>query len=162
VPQNAFLALSLQTSIAIALHKLPEGFIQFATNHANPRLGFTVFLALAIHNISEGFALALPLYLATNSRLRALIYSFFLGGLSQPLGGGIAALWLHIAERGKGDFAPGEAVYGAMFAATAGIMASVALNLLQQSFELSHSKGLCMFFAFVGMGILGVASALTA
>ena len=162
VPQNAFLSLSLQTSVAIALHKLPEGFITFATNHANPELGFSIFLALAIHNVSEGFALALPLFLATGSRIRAMIYSFVLGGLSQPLGAGIAALWLNIAERGRGDWAPGEAVYGGMFAATAGIMASVALNLLQQSFELSHSKGLCMFFVFVGMGIFGISSALTA
>lgn len=162
VPSNAFLSLSLQTSIAIALHKLPEGFITYATNHANPKLGFTVFLALAIHNVSEGFALALPLFLATHSRIRALLYSLLLGGLSQPLGAGIAAAWLKIAERGRGEWAPGERVYGGMFAATAGIMASVALSLLQESLELSHRKGLCVMFVFIGMGILGVSGALTA
>lgn len=162
VPQNAFLSLSLQTSVAIALHKLPEGFITYATNHANPTLGFTVFLALAIHNISEGFALALPLYLATQSRFKALLYSFVLGGLSQPLGAAVAAVWLKLAERGRGEWTPGERVYGGMFAGTAGIMASVAVSLLLESVELSHSKGVCVVFVFVGMGILGVSSALTA
>lgn len=162
VPQNAFLSLSLQTSIAIAVHKLPEGFITYATNHANPKLGFTVFVALAIHNISEGFSLALPLFLATNSHIRALLYSFVLGGLSQPLGAGIAALTLKLAEKGRGEWAPGERMYGAMFAVTAGIMASVALSLLQESLELGHRKGLCVSFVFVGMGVLGVSSALTA
>ena len=160
VPSNAFMAIGLQTSIAIALHKLPEGFITYATNHANPKLGFSVFLALFIHNITEGFAMALPLYLALNSRWKAMAWSSLLGGLSQPLGAGVAAIWFHLA--GTGDKAPGEGVYGAMFAITSGIMASVALQLFSESLDLTHSRGLCMAFAFVGMGILGVSSALTA
>lgn len=160
VPTNAFLSIGLQTSIAIALHKLPEGFITYATNHANPRLGFSVFLALFIHNITEGFAMALPLYLAINSRWKAMFWSSLLGGASQPLGAGVAALWFRLA--GHGHTAPGEGVYGAMFAVTAGIMASVALQLFGESLDLTHSRNLCMIFAFVGMGILGVSSALTA
>lgn len=160
VPQNAFLSIGLQTSIAIALHKLPEGFITYATNHANPKLGVAVFLALFIHNITEGFAMALPLYLALNSRTKAMATSFVLGGLSQPIGAAVAALWFHVA--GNGDWAPSEGVYGGMFAATAGIMASVALQLFSESLDLTHSRGLCMVGAFLGMGILGVSSALTA
>ena len=160
VPTNAFLAIGLQTSIAIALHKLPEGFITYATNHANPQLGFSVFLALFIHNITEGFAMALPLYLAINSRWKAMFWSSLLGGFSQPLGAGIAALWFKVA--GSGDSAPGEGVYGGMFAVTAGIMTSVALQLFSESLDLTHNRNLCMIFAFVGMGVLGVSSALTA
>ncbi|KAK6390370.1 hypothetical protein LTR65_005745 [Meristemomyces frigidus] len=160
VPTNAFLSIGLQTSIAIALHKLPEGFITYATNHANPKLGFAVFLALFIHNITEGFAMALPLYLAINNRFKAMVISFVLGGLSQPIGAGVAALWFKLA--GKGDWAPSEGVYGAMFAITAGIMASVALQLFSESLDLTHSRMLCMGFAFLGMGILGISSALTA
>lgn len=160
VPENAFLSIGLQTSIAIALHKLPEGFITYATNHANPKLGVSVFLALFIHNITEGFALALPLYLAINNRIKAMLLSFVLGGLSQPLGAGIAAIWF--AAAGKGRYQPDESVYGAMFAVTAGIMASVALQLFQESLSLAHSKGLCLVGAFAGMTILGISSALTA
>ncbi len=160
VPTNAFLSIGLQTSIAIALHKLPEGFITYATNHANPSLGFAVFLALFIHNITEGFAMALPLYLAINSRWKAMVISFVLGGLSQPIGAAVAAVWFKLA--GDGDWAPSEGVYGGMFAVTAGIMASVALQLFSESLDLTHSRGLCMIGAFVGMGILGVSSALTA
>ncbi|KKY23317.1 putative zinc transporter zupt [Diplodia seriata] len=155
------MSIGLQTSLAIALHKLPEGFITYATNHANPTLGFAVFLALFIHNITEGFAMALPLYLAINSRWKAMVISSILGGASQPLGAGVAALWFRIAGRtGIGE--PGESVYGGMFAVTAGVMASVALQLFQESIALTHSRNLCMIFAFVGMGILGVSSALTA
>ena len=161
VPTNAFMAIGLQTSIAIALHKAPEGFITYATNHANPTLGFAVFMALFIHNITEGFAMALPLYLALGSRFKAMLWSAFLGGLSQPIGAGVAALWFKIANGKHGMGSPDEKVYGSMFAITAGVMASVALSLFSESLTLSHNKNVCIAFAFLGMGILGLSSALS-
>ena len=160
VPTNAFLSIGLQTSIAIALHKLPEGFITYATNHANPRIGFSVFMALFIHNITEGFAMALPLYLAINSRWKAMFWSSLLGGFSQPIGAGIAALTFKAA--GRMDHAPDKTIYGCMFAITSGIMASVALQLFSESLVLTHNRTLCIAFAFLGMGVLGFSSALTA
>lgn len=160
IAKNAFLAIGLQTSIAIALHKLPEGFITFATNHANPKLGFLVFMALFVHNITEGYAMALPLYLALESRWKSMFWSSLLGGISQPLGAGIAALWFSVA--GKTGTTPGETVYGCMFAITAGIMTSVALQLFSESIDIAHNGSLCITFAFVGMGIMGISFALTA
>ncbi|EDN10863.1 predicted protein [Histoplasma mississippiense (nom. inval.)] len=172
VPQNAFLAIGVQTSLAIALHKLPEGFITYATNHANPTLGFSIFMALFIHNITEGFAMTLPLYLALHSKLKAMLWSSLLGGVSQPAGAGLAALWIWSA--GKADNGGGIsaasganpnniswAVYGGMFAATAGVMTSVALQLFSEGLVLSHNRSLCVGFAFLGMGILGFSYALT-
>ncbi|KAL5119340.1 Zinc transporter [Pleosporales sp. CAS-2024a] len=123
VPTNVFLSIGLQTSTAIALHKIPEGFITYATNHANPTLGLSIFMALFIHNITEGFALALPLYLAIHSRWKAMMWSALLGGVSQPLGAGVAALSFKIAGRSKGEDALEDRVYGCMFAVTSGIMA---------------------------------------
>ncbi|KAL8855076.1 MAG: hypothetical protein Q9221_000273 [Calogaya cf. arnoldii] len=160
VHTNAFLSIGLQTSIAIALHKLPEGFITFATNHANPELGIPVFIALFIHNITEGFAMALPLYLAIGSRWKSMFWSSVLGGASQPFGAGVAALWFKLA--GTSDRAPGERAYGCMFAITAGIMASVALQLFSESLTLNHDRNLCFIFAFIGMACLGISFALAA
>jgi ZIP family zinc transporter len=162
VPTNVFLSIGLQTSTAIALHKIPEGFITYATNHANPTLGFSIFLALFIHNITEGFALALPLYLAINSRWKAMMWSALLGGVSQPLGAGVAALSFKIAGRSKGEDEMEDRVYGCMFAVTSGIMAMVSLQLLGESLDLTHNRRLCFVSAFCGMGILGLSSALTA
>ncbi|EIT78719.1 zinc transporter [Aspergillus oryzae 100-8] len=165
VPQNAFLSIGLQTSIAIALHKLPEGFITYATNHASPKLGLTVFLALFIHNISEGFAMALPLYLALQSRGKAIFWSSLLGGVSQPAGAGLAVLWIWGAGRtgSPGDDADSSwAVYGGMFAATAGVMTSVALQLFSEGLGLTHNRGMSIGFAIAGMGIMGLSFALTA
>jgi ZIP family zinc transporter len=163
VPENAFLSIGLQTSIAIALHKLPEGFITYATNHASPDLGFSVFMALFAHNITEGFAMALPLYLALGSRAKAIFWSSLLGGISQPLGAGIAAAWFSIAGRRDGtDTGPVFAVYGCMFAVTAGIMTSVALQLFVEGLGMCHRKELCIGCAFLGMSVLAMSNALTA
>lgn len=159
VPENAFLSIGLQTSIAIALHKFPEGFITYATNHANPSLGFSVFLALFVHNISEGFAMALPLYMALHSRPQAMFWSSVLGGLSQPLGAGVAVLWFKLASHTH--MTPDATAYGCLFAITSGIMASVALQLFIESLSLNHNRNLGMFFAFLGMTLLGVSSAFT-
>ncbi|KAL4889194.1 Zinc/iron permease [Aspergillus ambiguus] len=166
VPQNAFLSIGLQTSVAIALHKLPEGFITYATNHASPTLGLTVFLALFIHNISEGFAMALPLYLALHSRAKAMFWSSLLGGISQPAGAGLAALWIwgaqHAGRSGDDSSDPPWAVYGGMFAATAGVMTSVGLQLFSEGLGLTHRRGLGIGFAIGGMGLMGLSFALTA
>lgn len=93
-----------------------------------------------------------------------MFWSALLGGISQPLGAGVAALWFSVAGRGKGDGVgePGETVYGCMFAVTAGIMAMVSLQLLGESLDLTHSRKLCFVSAFAGMGVLGLSSALTA
>lgn len=160
VPTNAFLSIGLQTSIAIALHKFPEGFITYATNHANPDLGFSVFMALFVHNISEGFAMCLPLYMALGSRWRAMTWSAILGGLSQPLGAAVAVLWFKLAQRTHVE--PSAVAYACLFAATAGIMVSVALQLFVESLSLNHNRNLCIFFGFIGMGIMGLSNALFA
>ncbi|KAK4217944.1 Zinc/iron permease [Rhypophila decipiens] len=158
VPTNAFLSIGLQTVIAIALHKFPEGFITYATNHANTSLGFSVFLALFVHNIAEGFSMALPLYLALGSRLKAMLWSSLLGGLSQPMGAGVAMLWFKIAKRS--NYEVDNTAYGALFAITAGIMASVALQLFTESLSLNHhNSNLSTFFAFLGMILLGLSNA---
>ncbi|KAL4791168.1 Zinc/iron permease [Aspergillus venezuelensis] len=167
VPQNAFLSIGLQTSVAIALHKLPEGFITYATNHASPTLGMTVFLALFIHNISEGFAMALPLYLAIHSRGWAMFWSSLLGGISQPAGAGLAALWIWGARKagsgaGEGKDETSWAVYGCMFAVTAGVMTSVGLQLFTEGLVLTHQRNMAIAFAIAGMGIMGLSFALTA
>lgn len=95
-----------------------------------------------------------------------MLWSTLLGGISQPLGAGVAALWFKVAGRnkgaGEGNGEPGEMVYGCMFAVTAGIMAMVSLQLLGESLDLTHSRRLCFVGAFAGMGILGLSSALTA
>ncbi|KAK4639583.1 Zinc transporter [Podospora bellae-mahoneyi] len=153
VPTNAFLAIGLQTVIAIAVHKLPEGFITYATNHVNSALGFNVFMALFVHNIAEGFAMSLPLYMALGSRFKAIAWSSLLGGLSQPLGASIAVVWFKIANRQQLEI--NATAYAVIFAVTAGIMTSVGLQLFAESLGLGHDRRLSIFWGVVGMVVLG-------
>ncbi|KAK4158007.1 Zinc/iron permease [Chaetomidium leptoderma] len=158
VPANAFLSIGLQSVIAIALHKFPEGFITYATNHANPSLGLNVFMALFVHNIAEGFAMALPLYMALGSRVKAIFWSSLLGGFSQPLGAAAAVAWFKLARRS--NYVIDSTAYACLFAVTAGIMVSVALQLFVESLSLNHNRNLSIFFAFLGMALLGMSNAL--
>lgn len=160
VPTNAFLSIGLQTVIAIALHKFPEGFLTYATNHVNPLLGLNVFMALFVHNIAEGFAMALPLYMALGSRFKAIFWSSLLGGFSQPLGAAVAVAWFKFAKRSHVDI--NNTAYACLFAATAGIMVSVALQLFAESLSLRHNRNLSIFFAFLGMALLGISNAFVA
>lgn len=158
VPTKPFLSIGLQTVIAIALHKFPEGFITYSTNHANPSLGFNVFMALFVHNIVEGFTMALPLFMALDSRWKAMAWTSALGGLSQPMGAGIAVLMFKITK--KTNITINQTMYACLFAATAGIMTSVALQLFVESLSLNHNRNLSILCAFGGMMLLGFSNAL--
>uniref|UniRef100_A0A093VBK3 Zinc transporter ZupT n=1 Tax=Talaromyces marneffei PM1 TaxID=1077442 RepID=A0A093VBK3_TALMA len=128
-----------------------------------PTLGMTVFIALFIHNITDGFALALPLFLAIRSRVKAIFIASLLGGISQPAGAGLAALWIWSSNRGKAiTDGTSWGVYGGMFAATAGIMTYVGFHLFSEGLSLTHNPNICIFSAIAGMGLLGISFALTA
>ena len=82
----------MAAAAAIALHNFPEGIATFVAALDNPRVGASIAAAVAIHNIPEGIAVAVPVFYATGSRLRAFSWSF-LSGLSEPLGA-LFAWWL--------------------------------------------------------------------
>jgi ZIP family zinc transporter len=49
----------------------------------SPRIGVSLAIAIALHNIPEGVAVALPVYFATGSRVRGFLYAF-VSGLAEP------------------------------------------------------------------------------
>jgi ZIP family zinc transporter len=157
---NMFMSSGVQSVISIAVHKFPEGFITYATNHANPALGWSVFIALFIHSIVEGFIMAMPLHFALGSRWKAFLVASIIGGLSQPAGAGVAVAWFKIVGRHGGT--PSDVIFGIMFAVTSGIMASVAISLFTDSLDHANNKTLCTGFAFLGIVIMGASQALTA
>jgi ZIP family zinc transporter len=52
-------------------------------------LGIPLAFAIALHNIPEGIAIAMPIYYATKSRSKAFWYSFF-SGVAEPIGAIVA------------------------------------------------------------------------
>lgn len=120
--------MGLFTAFAIALHNFPEGLATFLAALHDPALGIAIAVAIALHNIPEGISVAVPIYYATGSRRKALLYSFA-SGLAEPIGAGIAFLGLHLVFGGSGGTFPPQ-VMGILFAGVAGIMVYISLDEL--------------------------------
>lgn len=109
------------TTLAISIHRFPEGLATFLVASADLKLGIPFAIAIAIHNLPEGIAIALPIYHSTGKKRLAILYSF-LAGLAGPIG---ALIGLALAK----IFLPEMAV-GMMFGAVAGIMVYISLDTL--------------------------------
>lgn len=120
-PTDKLKRLGLFTALTLAIHNFPEGLATFMAALQNSSLGISVAVAVAIHNIPEGVSVALPVYHATNSRLKAFSYSA-LSGLAEPAGALVGFFLLRAVLH--------EALFGVMFALVAGIMVYIALDEL--------------------------------
>lgn len=159
-------SIGLQTAFAISVHKIPEGFLTFATSHADRELGFSVFVALAIHNISEGFTIAFPLFLALRSRFLAIMSAVVLGGMSQPLGALFAWFLFHFGfipggddgmENGKTDF-----IFGLIVSITAGFLSIIGFQMYGTAISFGGKQNVTLTCAFAGIAIIGLGGSLTA
>lgn len=133
------------TALAIAVHNFPEGLATFTMALNEPATGVAIAVAVAIHNIPEGIAVSVPLYYATGNRKRAFIWSF-LSGLAEPLGALAGFLLL------MPFFTP--TVFGALFAAVAGIMVFISLDELLPAAEQYGEHHLCIYGLIVGMAVM--------
>ncbi len=112
---------ALVTTAAIVLHNLPEGILTLFTSYASPALGVTLTLAIALHNIPEGVAISVPVFYATGSRARAMLYALF-SGLAEPAGALLAFFLL------RGFFSP--LFLNGLIAIVSGIMLYVSISEL--------------------------------
>ena len=96
----------------------------FISSQASSTLGFSVVTAMSIHNLTEGFMIALPLYYATRSRIAAFSYAAIMGGLSQPLGALIGLLLIHNISKTKEDL-----MFGVIFGAVSGMMSLITVQV---------------------------------
>jgi len=112
---------SLITALAIGLHNFPEGLATFVSTLADPTLGVSIAVAIAIHNVPEGVAVAMPIYFATGSKLKAFGWSF-VSGIAEPIGGLVGYAII--------DNLFGGYVFGVLFGFTAGIMIYISFREL--------------------------------
>ncbi|CAO3638511.1 unnamed protein product [Mucor hiemalis] len=119
-----FYSIGVQTAIAICVHKFPEGLIMFISSQASSALGFSVVTAMSLHNLTEGFMIALPLYYATRSRTTSFLYAAAMGGLSQPLGALIGLFLIRNISKAKEDI-----MFGIIFAGVSGMMSIITIQV---------------------------------
>jgi ZIP family zinc transporter len=141
------LRTGLLTALAITIHNFPEGLATFTSAINQPSLGIVIALAIAIHNIPEGIAVSIPVYCATGSRKRALGMSL-LSGLSEPLGAVIGFLILMPFLN--------DAIFGALFAAVAGIMVFISLDELLPTAREYGEHHLSMYGLISGMIVMAL------
>ncbi|KAJ2379189.1 Zinc transporter, partial [Coemansia sp. RSA 2603] len=152
--QRLLLRVGLQTAVAIALHKIPEGLIIFLSRRASPRLGASVAASLFFHNLPEGLMLALPLYLATGHRHLAFLVASLMGAIPPALGAALGMLVAGGTERN----AHLAAIFGVTFGVTAGMMCMVSLNGMLPTARIYDRSGNVVAWCFA----LGVAAMLFA
>ena len=90
---NNLYKLGILSSIALIIHNFPEGILTFLSTYKDIHLGISICLAIALHNIPEGISIALPIYYATNSKLKA-IKATLISGLAEPIGALLAYIVL--------------------------------------------------------------------
>ena len=106
--------------------------------NTNMSLGISLTIAIALHNIPEGISIAVPIYYSTNSKFKAIFYTF-MSGLSELFGAIITYVFL---KPFINDF-----IMGILFSIIAGIMIHIALcELLPTSLNYKNSKLTKVFF----------------
>lgn len=170
-PLSRLLLIGVQTSMAITMHKLPEGFITYITSATDRELGFSIFLSLLVHNFTEGFSMCLPLYylfsIGSNrfAKLKAWCISAFLGGISQPIGAFIGYLFLQHTgsqEGGDIDLKRIDFIFGITIAVTSGFLSVIGLSMYGSSISFGGSMNFTMLWCIVGMSVIGLSSIISA
>lgn len=137
--------IGIISMVAIVLHNIPEGIATFITSTNNLKLGLTITIAIALHNIPEGISIAVPIYHATNNKLKAFLYAL-LSGMSEVLGSILAYLFL----------APliNDYVMKALYAIIAGIMIHISVyELIPGAYKESTLKSVLKYF-LIGFGVM--------
>lgn len=139
---NNLYKVGLISMIAIIMHNIPEGMATFMASNTNIKLGISLTIAIALHNIPEGISIAVPIYYATNSKFKAIFYTF-ISGLSELFGGVITYIFL---KPFINDF-----IMGILFSIIAGIMIHISISeLLPTSLSYKNSR-LTRLFLLLGL-----------
>ena len=134
-------------AIGIAIHNIPEGLAVFASSLGDLNMGIPLAFAIALHNIPEGLAIAMPIYCATKSKLKAIMYSFA-AGFAEPVGALLGALVLM-------PFLSSE-VLSFTLAFVAGIMVFISFDELLPLCYKHKNSHLTVVAIIVGMMIMAL------
>ncbi|POM60898.1 Zinc (Zn2)-Iron (Fe2) Permease (ZIP) Family [Phytophthora palmivora] len=150
--KRALQRMGVLSALAIGIHNLPEGIATYVGAIQNSSVGFSLAVGIGLHNIPEGIAVAAPIYFATGSRWRGIMWCA-ISAAAEPLGGVIA--WVAI---GDGMDPVSE---GILFGIVCGIMVCICVKeLIPTSYKFAKDK---TYIVAVGMftGMFIMVSSLT-
>ena len=150
--EKALHRLGLMSALAIAVHNFPEGIATFIGALNDPEMGAGITFAISIHNIPEGIAVAIPIYYATKSKGKALLYAT-LSGMSEVIG---ALLCLAVTAISGIELTGGGPAFPIVLAAVAGIMIYISLDELLPTAEKYGKHHIAIAGVVAGMAIMGI------
>ncbi|RMX67486.1 hypothetical protein DD238_001289 [Peronospora effusa] len=145
--KRALQRMGVLSALAIGIHNLPEGIATYVGALQNSSVGFSLAIGIGLHNIPEGVAVAAPIYFATGSRRRGIMWCA-ISAAAEPLGGVIA--WLAI---GDGMDPLSE---GILFGIVCGIMVCICVKeLIPTAYKFAKEKTYVVAYGtFAGMFIM--------
>ncbi len=139
--------IGMFTAIAIGVHNFPEGIATFMSAMSDVTVGISIAVAVAIHNIPEGIAVSVPVFYATGSKRKALLWSV-LSGFSEPIG---AIAGYFILTLFNSDIS-----LGYVFGMVAGIMVYIAFDELLPAAHKYGKHHVAIYGLISGMVMIGL------
>lgn len=146
--KNQLNRTGILTALAIAIHNFPEGIATFIAARKDTRLGLTLAIGIALHNIPEGVAVATPVYFATGSRLKALLWTL-ISALAEPLGGFLS--WIILGDQ------LGKYFEGIIFGLITGVMVTISFKeLIPTAHRYCSYRNRVTISILIGMAIMAI------
>ncbi|GMF32238.1 unnamed protein product [Phytophthora fragariaefolia] len=111
--------MGILSGIAIALHNIPSGIATFTAGLEDPAIGLPMAIGVGLHNIAEGVAVAAPVYFATGSKWKGIMWCI-IAAVAEHIGAFVAFV---IVGKEVRDFAQAT-LYGIV----AGMMSTITMK----------------------------------
>lgn len=143
---SALIRMGIFAGVALAFHNFPEGLATFVSVLEDPSVGASVAIAIAIHNIPEGVCVAMPIYYATGSRMKAFFWAT-LSGMTELAGALLGYIVL------KSVITP--QIYAVLFGIVGGMMVYISLKeLIPTAHRYDPDDQVTSFGIVIGMLIM--------
>lgn len=134
--------VGLLSMIALMLHNFPEGIATFMASYNDLSAGISLGIAIMLHNIPEGISISVPIYYATGSKKRGVIYSL-ISGLAEPLGAILAFIVLKNYIN--------EITIALVLVIVAGIMITISINEMLPEVNSYNKKNISILGMIIGV-----------
>lgn len=144
---HKLMRIGVFTAVALGIHNFPEGIATFMAGMADVTIGISIAVAVAIHNIPEGIAVSVPVYFATGSKRKALLWSV-LSGFAEPVGAAVGLLILSLFKT--------DIVFGFVFAMVSGIMIYISFDELLPAAHKYGKHHVAIYGLISGIIVIGL------
>lgn len=137
----------IMLALAIGIHNFPEGIATFISSLDGMTVAIPIVIAIMLHNIPEGIAVSVPIYNATGSHRKAIVWSI-ISGLAEPLGAIIGVIFLMPL------WSP--ALDAVLLAGVAGVMVYISVDELLPGAESYGHHHITIGCVIIGMMLMAI------